>query len=138
VDDVALIDASLLALGGREAAFREQAFGRFLLGAPGRTVHFLNLPASGVRMADMALGWMRAQAAGEAWLEGEVAEIVHTHLGFGRPGPGDYAAFLDDCIAALDRVVGLDAATRGAWEAAAAGLKPRVAAMLAAWAAVVG
>lgn len=133
MDDAGRIEAAIEALAGREAAFRERAFGRFLLAAPGRSAHFLSLPTSGVRMADMALSWLLAEARGEWWLEGEVAEIVHTHLGFGDPQAADYAAFLDDVIAALEATVGLDAAGRAAFAGAAARLKARVAAMLAAW-----
>jgi hypothetical protein len=127
------MERDLEALAGQEAAFREMAFGRFLLAVPGRAGHFLNLPVSSVRMADMALAWLLAEARGEWWLEGEVAEIVHTHLGFGDPGAADYGDFLDDVIAALAGTVGLDADGRAAWEAAAVRLKARVAAMRAAW-----
>lgn len=133
MDDAARMERDLAALAGHEAAFRALAFGRFLLAAPGRAVHFLNLPVSSVRMADMALSWLLAEARGEWWLDGELAEIVHTHLGFGDPQAADYGAFLEDVIAALDAVVGLDADARAAWGRAAAALGPRIGQMRAAW-----
>ncbi|MGN6818572.1 MAG: hypothetical protein ACTHJR_07860 [Sphingomonas sp.] len=136
MSDADLIEASLIALEGREAAMRDLLFDRFFARYPDRRALFLHVAATSVRMTDETLQWMYGLARDRKWVWSQVAELVFNHRNYGDLGQDEYDAFVDFAIDALrDTIEAWDAATESAWRRQAASLKTLVARARAEWAA---
>ncbi|HEX7693058.1 MAG TPA: hypothetical protein VF409_01120 [Sphingomonas sp.] len=134
--DAELIEASLIALDGREAAMRDLLFDRFFARFPERRAIFLHVDATSVRMTDETLQWMYGLARDRKWVWSQVAELVFNHRNYGDLGQDEYDAFVDLAIDALrDTVDDWNAPTESAWRRQAASLKTLVARARAEWAA---
>jgi hypothetical protein len=134
--DAELIEASLIALDGREAAMRGLLFDRFLARFPERSAIFLHIDATSVRMTDETLQWMYGLAQDRKWVWSQVAELVFNHRNYGELRQDEYDAFVDLAIDALrDTIDTWTAATEGAWRRQAANLKTLIARARAEWAA---
>lgn len=84
MSDAKLIEASLIALDGREAEMRALLFERFFDRYPERRAIFLHVDATSVRMTDETLQWMHGLAADKSWVWSQVAELVFNHRNYGR------------------------------------------------------
>ncbi len=136
MSDADLIEASLIALDGREAAMRTLLFDRFLARFPERRAIFIHVDATAVRMTDETLQWLHGLAQDRKWVWSQVAELVFNHRNYGALRQEEYDAFVDLAIDALrDTVDTWDAATEGAWRRQAASLKTLIARARAEWAA---
>ena len=134
--DADLIEASLTALDGREAAMRGLLFDRFFARFPERRALFLHVEATSVRMTDETLQWLFGLAHDRKWVWSQVADLVFNHRNYGELGQHEYDAFVDFAIDALrDTVDAWDAPTESAWRRQAASLKTLVARARAEWAA---
>lgn len=134
--DADLIEASLTALDGREAAMRTLLFDRFFARYPDRRAIFFHVDATSVRMTDETLQWMYGLARDRKWVWSQVAELVFNHRNYGDLGQDEYDAFVDLAIDALrDTVDDWNAPTESAWRRQAASLKTLVARARAEWAA---
>ena len=134
--DAELIEASLVALDGRDAAMRELLFDRFFARFPDRRALFLHVEATAPRMTDETLQWMYGLARDRKWVWSQVAELVFNHRNYGDLGQDEYDAFVDLAIDALrDTVDDWNAPTESAWRRQAASLKTLVARARAEWAA---
>jgi hypothetical protein len=132
MSDAALIEASLIALDGREAAMRDLLFDRFFARFPERRAIFLHVDATSVRMTDETLQWMYGLAQDRKWVWSQVAELVFNHRNYGELRQDEYDAFVD---LAIDTIDIWNAATEGAWRRQAASLKTLIARARAEWAA---
>jgi len=136
MSDADLIEASLIALDGREAAMRGLLFDRFFARYPGRRAIFLHVEATSVRMTDETLQWLYGLARDRKWVWSQVAELVFNHRNYGELGQDEYDAFVDLAIDALrDTLDAWTAPTEAAWRRQAATLKTLVARARAEWAA---
>ncbi|WP_066587451.1 hypothetical protein [Sphingomonas pruni] len=134
--DSELIEASLVALDGREAAMRARLFDRFLARFPERRAIFIHVDATAVRMTDETLQWLHGLAQDRKWVWSQVAELVINHRNYGALRQEEYDAFVDLAIDALRDTIDIwDAATEGAWRRQAASLKTLIARARAEWAA---
>jgi len=134
--DAELIEASLVALDGREAAMRARLFDRFLAHFPERREIFIHVDATAVRMTDETLQWLHGLAQDRKWVWSQVAELVINHRNYGALRQEEYDAFVDLAIDALRDTIDIwDAATEGAWRRQAASLKTLIARARAEWAA---
>jgi hypothetical protein len=134
--DAELIEASLVALDGREAAMRALLFDRFLVRFPERREIFIHVDVTAVRMTDETLQWLYGLAQDRKWVWSQVAELVINHRDYGALRQEEYDAFVDLAIDALrDTIDTWDAATEGAWRRQAASLKTLIARARAEWAA---
>jgi hypothetical protein len=134
--DADLIEASLVALDGREAAMRALLFDRFLARFPERREIFIHVDATAVRMTDETLQWLHGLAQDRKWVWSQVAELVINHRNYGALRQEEYDAFVDLAIDALrDTIDTWDAAAEGAWRRQAASLKTLIARARAEWAA---
>lgn len=134
--DAELIEASLIALEGRETAMRDLLFERFFARFPERRAIFLHVDAISVRMTDETLQWLYGLAQDRKWVWSQVAELVFNHRNYGVLRQEEYDAFVDFAIDALrDTVDGWSAAAESAWRRQAATLKTLVARARAEWAA---
>ena len=134
--DAELIEASLIALDGREAAMRGLLFDRFFARFPERRAIFIHVDATSVRMTDETLQWLYGLAQDRKWGWSQVAELVFNHRNYGALRQGEYDVFVDFAIDALrDTVDTWDAATEGALLRQAATLKTLIARARAEWAA---
>lgn len=133
--DAALIEASLLALDGHEAAMRARLFDRFFARFPDRRSIFLAVDATSVRMTDETLQWMLGLASARQWVWSQVAELVFNHRNYGHLGHDEYAAFIDLAIDTLGETIGgaMDAETDAAWRRQAVTLKAMIARAQAEW-----
>lgn len=124
MSDAALIEASLIALDGREAAMRATLFERFFDRYPARRDIFLHVAASSVRMTDETLQWMYGLAQGRKWVWAQICELVFNHRNYDQLHAEEYAAFIDLAIDALrDTIGGWDDATDAVWRRQAETLK---------------
>lgn len=132
-DDAELMEASLEAAAGLE--FWPALFERFFAVYPHRRASFLNLPASGPRMADETLAMMLGLAKGERWVEPLVAELSFTHRNYGALPDKEYDAFIDLAVGALSTAAGRvwTSAHADAWQRNASLLKTLVARMRRDW-----
>ena len=122
--DAGLIEASLIALDGREAAMRAQLFDRFFARFPEREAIFIHVSASSVRMTDETLQWVYGLAQGKKWVWAQICELVFNHRNYDQLHAAEYAAFVDLAIDALrDTIGGWDEATETAWRGQAETLK---------------
>ena len=122
--DSGLIEASLIALDGREAGMRATLFDRFFARFPEREAIFIHVSASSVRMTDETLQWMYGLAQNKTWVWAQICELVFNHRNYDQLHAAEYAAFIDLAIDALrDTTGGWDAATEGAWRRQAEALK---------------
>lgn len=134
--DAELIEASLVALDGSEAAMRARLFDRFLARFPERREIFIHVDATAVRMTDETLQWLHGLAQDRKWVWSQVAELVINHRNYGALRQEEYDAFVDLAIDALrDTIDTWDAAAEGAWRRQAASLKTLIARARAEWAA---
>ena len=135
MSDAALIEASLLALDGQEAAMRERLFERFFARFPERRAIFLHVAATSARMTDETLQWMFGLASGEQWVWSQVAELVFIHRNYGDLTHEEYAVFIDLSIDTLGEIVGeaWSADTDAAWRRQAAALKDLIARAQSEW-----
>lgn len=134
--DSELIEASLVALDGREAAMRARLFDRFLARFPERRAIFIHVDATAVRMTYETLQWLHGLAQDRKWVWSQVAELVINHRNYGALRQEEYDAFVDLAIDALRDTIDIwDAATEGAWRRQAASLKTLIARARAEWAA---
>ena len=134
--DAELIEASLIALDGREAAMRDLLFDRFFARFPERRALFLHVEATAPRMTDETMQWLYGLAQDRKWVWSQVAELVFNHRNYGALRQEEYDAFVDLAIDALrDTVDGWNAAIESAWRRQAATLKTLVARARAEWAA---
>lgn len=106
MSDAALIEASLVALDGQEAAMRARLFDRFFAQFPERRAIFLHVEATSVRMTDETLQWMFGLASGKKWVWSQVAELVFNHRNYGHLTHEEYATFIDLAIDALGETLG--------------------------------
>lgn len=133
MNDAALIEASLLALDGKEAAMRARLFDRFFARFPERRAIFLALDATSVRMTDETLQWMLGLASGRAWVWSQVAELVFNHRNYGHLSHAEYAMFIDLAIDTLGEMVPWNADTDAAWRRQGEALKAMIARAQAEW-----
>ena len=139
MNDADLIEASLVALAGDEAAMRDSLFDRFFARFPERRAIFLHVEATSVRMTDETLQWLYGLARDRKWVWSQVAELVFNHRNYGDLRQDEYDAFVDLAIDALrDTIQGWNAPTEAAWRRQAATLKTLVARARAEWAAMAG
>ncbi|QDZ08615.1 globin [Sphingomonas panacisoli] len=133
--DAALIEASLLALDGQEAAMRERLFERFFARFPDRRAIFLAIDATSVRMTDETLQWMLGLASERKWVWSQVAELVFNHRNYGHLTHEEYAVFIDLAIDALGETIvdAWDEKTDAAWRRQAATLKDMIARAQTEW-----
>ena len=125
--DAELIEATLVALDGREAAMRDLLFERFFARFPERRALFLHLEATAPRMTDETLQWLYGLAQDRKWVWSQVAELVFNHRNYGALRQEEYDAFVDLAIDALrDTVDGWNAAAEGAWRRQAAMTASRI------------
>src|SRR3954467_3992964 len=96
--DAELIEASLIALDGREAAMRELLFDRFFTRFPERRAIFIHVDATSVRMTDETLQWLHGLAQDRKWVWSQVAELVFNHRNYGELRQGEYNAIVDLAI----------------------------------------
>ncbi len=135
MSDAALIEASLIALDGREAAMRARLFDRFFVRFPDRRAIFLHVDATSVRMTDETLQWLFGLASGRKWVWTQVAELVFNHRNYGTLTHEEYAAFIDLAIDALGETIAetWNAETDAAWRRQAVTLKDMIARAQAEW-----
>ena len=131
-DDAALMEESLAAAAG--PPLWPALFDRFFAAFPERRASFLNLDASGPRMADETLAMMLGLARREAWVEPLVAELSFTHRNYGALPDAEYDAFIDMAVDALGAAsAGWNGAHEAAWRRHAQALKPLIARMRRDW-----
>jgi hypothetical protein len=136
MNDAELIEASLIALDGRETAMRGLLFDRFFARFPERRAIFIHVDATSVRMTDETLQWLYGLAQDRKWVWSQIAELVFNHRNYGELRQDEYDVFVDFAIDALrDTIDHWDAATEGAWRRQAATLKTLIARARAEWAA---
>jgi hypothetical protein len=134
MNDADLIEASLIALAGREAEMRAVLFERFFARFPERRALFIHVAASSVRMTDETLQWMYGLAAGKGWVWAQVCELVFNHRNYDQLHAAEYAAFIDLAIDALrDTIGGWDDATEQAWRRQAEALNGLVERAMREW-----
>lgn len=135
-DDRALMEASLIAAAGTEAAMRARVFERFFTAYPTREAVFLHVAVTSVRMLDETLQALLGVAEGAPWVWPHMADLVYEHRGYGNPVPAEYAAFIDIAVDELARAAGGAWTTEcaRAWQEAADKLKELVARAVAEWA----
>ncbi len=125
--DVDLIEASLIALDGREAAMRALLFERFFSRFPERQSLFIHIAATSVRMTDETLQWMYGIAQEKTWVWSQVCELVFNHRNYGELGQDEYDAFIDLAIDSLGETIDAwNADTDAAWRRQAIVLKAMV------------
>lgn len=134
MSDADLIEASLIALDGREAQMRAYLFDRFFARFPDRRSMFIHVAASSVRMTDETLQWMYGLSLGKKWVWPQVCELVFNHRNYGELRQDEYDAFVDLAIEALRTTIGgWDEATAAAWSRQAEALKALVARAMHEW-----
>jgi hemoglobin-like flavoprotein len=109
--DATLMEASLIALADSGVEIRHALFDRFFATFPDRRATFYNLDASSRRMADETIQMMFGLATEQSWVWPLVAELVFTHRSYGPLPMGEYDAFIDMTVDALDKAAG------GGWSA---------------------
>jgi hemoglobin-like flavoprotein len=133
--DAELMEASLVAIDGREADMRAALFDRFFEHYPERRAIFLHVEATAVRMTDEALQWMLGLASGADWVWGQVAELVYQHGNYGHLTQREYDLFTDLAVEELGKAAG-DSWTpdcAAAWGRAADSLKAMVERAIREW-----
>ena len=134
-EDVAAMDASLVAVAEAGADIRRALFDRFFAAYPDRRASFMIVDASSRRMTDETVAMMLGLAKGESWVWPLVTELVHTHRAYGPLPIGEYDAFIDMAVAQLGAAAGAAWTTEceDGWNAQAAALKTMIRQARAEW-----
>ena len=101
--DLALMEASLVALGDRAEGLAAELFDHFIAAHPHYAHAFINPAASRERMTRETLEALLGLAAGEWWVATTVTNFVDLHRNYDAFNAGDYAAWFALTIAAMAR-----------------------------------
>ena len=132
-DDLAAMEASLVALGDGYEGLAEELFEQFIAAHPHYAHAFMNPASARERMTRETLEALLGLAGGEWWVAPIVTNFVDLHRNYAVFSAQDYAAWFDLTITAMERRAGAvwpDAAT-AAWRGQAARLTELVAGELA-------
>jgi hypothetical protein len=105
--DVALMEASLIAVADSGIEMRHPLFARWFAAWPERRATFFNADASSRRMTDETLEMMLGLAKGEElWVGPLVDELAFTHRSYGRLPWEEYESWIDLTIEVLGELAG--------------------------------
>lgn len=93
-DDMAHMEASLVAMADIDSAFRTALFESFFAAFPRRRDLFYSLDPASRRMTDETIAMLYALAAGERWVPDMVNELVSTHRAYGPLPVEEFGAFI--------------------------------------------
>jgi len=126
--DVALMEASLIAVADAGIDIRLPLFERFFTAYPDRRASFISVDAASRRMTDETLQMMFGLAKGEGWVWPLVAELVFTHRNYGALPIAEYDAFIDMTVAELGLAAGpaWSVPVAAAWQRQADALKAMI------------
>ena len=129
MNDTAVMEASLIALGDRYEGLAAELFERFVADHPHYAAAFINPEAARERMTRETLEALLGLAAGEWWVPTTVVNFVDLHRNYAGFTPSDYAEWFALIIAAMARRAGDLWPTQAteAWQRQAAGLTAMVA-----------
>ncbi|WP_428631086.1 hypothetical protein [Sphingopyxis sp.] len=125
MNDVALMEASLIAAVDAGIEIRHSLFDRFFAAYPDRRASFISVDAASRRMTDETLQMMFGLASGESWVWPLVTELVFTHRNYGALPIAEYDAFIDMTVEEFGKAVGAawSAPVAAAWRRNADALK---------------
>ena len=132
-DDLAAMEASLVALGDSYDGLAEELFEQFIAAHPHYARAFMNPAAARERMTRETLEALLGLAGGEWWVAPIVTNFVDLHRNYAAFSAQDYAVWFDLAITAMERRTGAvwpNTAT-AAWRGQAARLTELVAEELA-------
>ena len=135
MDDLDLIEQTLLALDGREDELRLTLFERFFARFPDRRREFLAFDASSRRMTDETLQLLHGLAAGAEWVWPHIADLVDLHRAYGALPDAEYDSFIDLVAETACELGGASTEADAAWRRQASALKGLVRRAGADWAA---
>lgn len=133
MNDHALMEASLIALGDHYEGMAAELFAAFIAAHPQYADAFLNPAAAQERMTRETLEALLGQAEGAWWVETTVTTFVDLHRNYAAFTPQDYANWFALVIAAMECRAGPDwpEGASDAWRRQAGALNTLVAKGLA-------
>jgi hypothetical protein len=117
-DDLAAMEASLVALGDGYEGMAAELFEALIAGLPHYASAFMNPEAAQERMTRETLEVLLGLAGGEPWVPATIANFVDLHHNYAAFTAQDYDAWLALVVAAMERRAG-DAwpdGARAAWD----------------------
>lgn len=131
--DIALMEASLAALGDDAEGMAAELMHRLIADHPHYAHAFMNPEAARERMTRETLEALLGLAADEPWVGTTIANFVDLHHDYASFSADDYAAWLAMTIAAMERRAGArwPVGANAAWRRQAARLTKLVEAELA-------
>lgn len=124
MDDLDLIEQTLLALDGREDELRLTLFERFFARFPDRRREFLAFDASSRRMTDETLQLLHGLAGNAHWVTTQVADLVDLHRNYGDFALAEFDCFTELAAQTVCDLAEATAAQRAAWTRQTTRLKP--------------
>ena len=104
--DIALMEASLVALGDDAEGMAAELMDRLIADHPHYAHAFMNPEAACERMMRETLEVLLGLAADETWVETTIVNFVDLHHNYASFGADDYVAWLAMTIAAMERRAG--------------------------------
>ena len=132
-DDLAAMEASLVALGDRSEGLAAELFDGFIAAHPHYAPAFINPEAACERMTRETLEALLGLAGGEWWVRPTVTNFVDLHRNYAAFTAHDYAAWFELTIAAMEHRAGQDwpGEASAAWRGQAAAMVYLIASELA-------